>query len=149
MSLTTEQVTDKLSLTTSDPVLNAFPEMVEKFIRKGYAELYDTASRHTERMEARLLLVKRIYVEDFKDGELKRAYSIQVKFYDYSKIPGYRNEQQTLPTFGVEYTTTIDSAGPDQMTVSFGQNENYINIEEAEDRFLRVFNGLGQPFYQG
>ena len=149
MTMTSEQIAEKLSLTKNDPVLAEFPAEVEKFIQQGYTQLYDTISLNRERMEAQLLLVKKIYVEDVKDGVLKRAYSIRVKFYDYTKIAGYTNKGNHLPSFGVEYSATIDSAGPDQMTVSFGQNEGHINIEEAEDRFLRVFNGLGQPFYQG
>lgn len=144
-----DKIAKQLTASKKDAVLIQFPDVVKQFAEKGYSVTPagpGLLSRWRDG-DSRARLYKRIWADDIKDGVSKRAYSIYVEVFNYrdlvAKDPGM------VFDFGLKYVAFIDSGGPDQMEVSFGQNGNYVDIAEAEDRFLRVFNGLGQPFYRG
>lgn len=139
------------SLILKDVVLSNHIEEVNRFLSQGYTPVVTAQDLEPlSKDKSRVVLVKRIFVADLADGKSKRAFTIHARFWDIAaSIPDYPMAEpftQTLIGFGVEYNTTIDPAGVDQMEVGFAQNGDRINVQEAEDRFLKVFNGMGQPF---
>jgi hypothetical protein len=122
---------------SSKQVREAFPDVADMLAAAGYSSTFID-------FEDTLLFTKRIYLLD-KTGQFRRAYTIQIEVFDYRRYKG------RIPfLYGLGFSTTIDSAGADQFCVSVGQNgvEGQVNISEAEDRFRRIFQGVGSPFYE-
>lgn len=118
-------------------LMKAFPTLFQAIQGNGYH--HATVLERSERSPLRM--VKRIYHHCDKDNATKRAYTIEIEIIDLRLLP-MRYE------WALQYKTTLDAGGTEQMTISFGQNQPSFDLFAAEDRFKRVFDGLGKPFYQ-
>lgn len=144
MMLTTEQKT----LVENDQVCKLFPNLVADLVIAGYAPRslsgYESSLlREKDQNRSRIRFDKKIFFPNpGGNDDLRRAYVIVVEVFDYTAF--------SMPIkYGVSYKTTLNSAGPEQTDVSFGQNDYELDIGAAEDRIRRLWRGLGSPFYQG